>query len=143
MAVTRTRNQGKTAFVKEQLNLNPTANVKAVNDAWSRAGMEGSISGTLVNKMRAALGLTGNISRGARKAKRSAAVGATGKHPGRRRGLAAAANGRRPAREGELLREIEVELDRLLFRVMEIESLAKVEDAIRDVRRALYVAMAR
>ena len=40
-------------FVKEFLNDHPQSNVDAVNDAWQGAGFGGTISPTLVNKMRA------------------------------------------------------------------------------------------
>ena len=52
---------GKTSFVKEFLNDNPQGNVKAVNEAWTAAGFDGTISETLVYKTRASLGLTGNL----------------------------------------------------------------------------------
>ena len=55
------KNLGKTSFVKEILFDNPQANPTAVNEAWTAAGMDGTISATLVNKMRAELGLTGNL----------------------------------------------------------------------------------
>ncbi len=42
MPATKTRDQGKTSFVKELLIDNPKANTKAVNDAWSKAGMDGN-----------------------------------------------------------------------------------------------------
>ena len=45
------RDQGKTAFVRDVLTKNNQANPKAVNEAWSAAGHEGSISTTLVNKI--------------------------------------------------------------------------------------------
>ena len=61
MVSTATRNQGKTSFVKELLLDNPQANPKAVNMAWTAAGMDGDISETLVNKMRSQMGLTGNL----------------------------------------------------------------------------------
>ena len=48
-------------FVKEFLNDHPQGNVDAVNEAWQAAGFDGTISTTLVNKMRASLGLTGNL----------------------------------------------------------------------------------
>ena len=63
MPATATRNQGKTLFVKETLIDHPTANPKFVNDAWEKAGMEGTISDTLVNKMRSQLKLTGQTAR--------------------------------------------------------------------------------
>ena len=52
---------GKTSFVKEFLQENPHGNAAAVNEAWAAAGIDGTISPTLVNKMRASLGLTGNL----------------------------------------------------------------------------------
>ena len=48
---------GKTMFVKEFLNDHPEGNVKAVNEAWTAAGFDGTISETLVYKARASLGL--------------------------------------------------------------------------------------
>ncbi len=65
---------GKTLFVKEFLIDNPKGNVTAVNEAWSSAGFGGSISTTLVNKMRAKLGLVGNLRRRNKKSKTTAAV---------------------------------------------------------------------
>ena len=53
---------GKTSFLKEFLNDHPEGNVKAVNEAWTAAGFDGTISETLVYKARASLGLTGNLS---------------------------------------------------------------------------------
>ena len=58
---TTTRNLGKTGFVKEVLNDNPQATTKAVNEAWTAAGFEGTIGPTLVTRMRSEMGLTGNI----------------------------------------------------------------------------------
>src|SRR4051794_13524364 len=76
----RARDQGKTPFVKEFLNDHPDGNVKAVNAAWTESGFEGSISGTLVNKMRSELGLTGN-QRG-----KSKAASGTKPYTGKKRG---------------------------------------------------------
>ena len=58
---TKTRDQGKTSFVKELLIDHPMANTKAVNEAWTTAGMDGTISETLVNKTRSHMGLAGNL----------------------------------------------------------------------------------
>ena len=68
MATATTRDQSKSEFIKQVLSENPYANVKAVNEAWHDAGMEGSISPALVNKMRSEAGLAGNL-RGRGKAK--------------------------------------------------------------------------
>ena len=53
---------GKTSFLKEFLHDHPEGNVKSVNEAWTAAGFDGTISETLVYKARASLGLTGNLS---------------------------------------------------------------------------------
>ena len=58
---TATATPGKTSFLKEFLHDNPQGNVKAVNEAWTAAGFDGTISTALVYKARASLGLTGNL----------------------------------------------------------------------------------
>ena len=63
---------GKTMFVKEFLNDHPQGNVDAVNEAWQAAGFDGTISKTVVDKMRASLGLTGNLRGNTKKSKTSA-----------------------------------------------------------------------
>ena len=84
---TTTHNLGKTGFVKEILNDNPEANTRAVNEAWAAAGFEGTISPTLVTKLRSQLGLTGNIPKGpGKKAEVEASARPTGKKRGRRKG---------------------------------------------------------
>ena len=72
---TPTRNLGKTGFVKEFLNDNPLANARAVNEAWKEAGFEGTISNTLVTRMRSELGLTGNIPKGPGKKDEAETIG--------------------------------------------------------------------
>jgi hypothetical protein len=82
-----TRSLGKTGFVKEFLNDHPEANTRAVNAAWAAAGFKGTISPTLVTKMRSQLGLTGNIPKGpGKKAEAEAGARPTGKKRGRRKG---------------------------------------------------------
>src|SRR5208282_3611946 len=72
MPKTATAAPGKTSFVKEFLHDNPQANAKAVNEAWTAAGFDGTISETLVYKARASLGLTGNLSGKTKKPKAKA-----------------------------------------------------------------------
>ena len=145
------RDRGKTTFVKEYLNDHPRANPKAVNQAWTEAGMEGTISETLVNKMRSALGLSGNL-RGKREANVSN-ISATpspytgnkrGRKPKSQTGPVSTKNVRstKASRPSESVLELETELDRLLFKVMNMKSLPEVEEALRDARRALYAAHA-
>ncbi len=151
MPAAKTRDQGKTSFVKEVLIDNPLANTKAVNDAWSKAGMDGTISETLVNKMRARMGLTGNL-RGKRAAKKGAEAStkrpSTGKKRGRKPKQEIGTNSERKTRhaatgsgkQNDLLVELEAELDRLLFRVMNLGELDEVESSLREARRRLYHA---
>jgi hypothetical protein len=51
--------QGKSAFVRELLGRDPEADEQAVNEAWQKAGNQGTISNSLVYKIRSGLGLTG------------------------------------------------------------------------------------
>jgi hypothetical protein len=55
-------NQGKTAFVEEYFASNPDGSLATVNEAWTAAGNDGSVSESLVGKVRARLGLTGKKS---------------------------------------------------------------------------------
>src|SRR5690348_8774688 len=59
--VAAARGVGKSTFVEEVLSKNKTANSKTINEAWKAAGREGTISSTLVQKMRARMGLSGNL----------------------------------------------------------------------------------
>ena len=52
----------------------------------------------------------------------------------------AAQTGTRVGKRNDRLVELEAELDRLLFRVMNLGELADVENALRDARRRLYHA---
>ena len=85
MPTVRTRDQGKTSFVKELLIDHPLANTKAVNEARSAAGMEGTISETLVNKTRSNMGLAGNL-RGKRRTQTEAVASTKPAYTGKKRG---------------------------------------------------------
>src|SRR5208337_1069604 len=132
---------GKTMFVKEFLNDHPQGNVKAVNEAWTAAGFDGTISTALVYKARASLGLTGNLSGKTKKTKGKAT--STGKKLGRpRKETTAMVNlqprGRKSARTLALT-ELESDIDRLIFKVMGVGDLTEMEDSLRRARRLLYV----
>ena len=140
MTATATRTQGKSGFVKEYLNDNPRSNPTAVNQAWIDAGMEGAISPSLVNKIRAELGLAGNL-RGSKLAKKrrkqtAVAVAATS------RVVTAKVRKVRTvsSRNGSQMADVEADIDRLLFKVMNLGNLPKVEESLRQTRRTLYVA---
>jgi hypothetical protein len=121
-----------------------------VNDAWQASGKKGSISGTLVNKMRSQLGLTGNLRGRPRKPRDQSADGAaaTGRRRRRRPKVEAAVGGpanrvetrgRKSARSKALV-ELEAEIDRLLFKVMGMGSMTELEDGLREARRLVYSA---
>jgi hypothetical protein len=138
MASTATKSPGKTSFVKEVLIDNPHANPKAVNEAWTAAGMKGTISTALVNKMRARMGLSGNLRGKGKK-------GITADK--RLLGLASASvrmapKGPRSARDKAIF-ELEGEIDRLLFKVMGMGDLPDVAESLRTARRLLYLSARR
>ena len=147
MPTVNARDQGKTSFVKELLIHHPKANTKAVNEAWSAAGMQGTISETLVNKTRSHMGLAGNL-RGKRRTETEAAASTKPAYTGKKRGrkpkqeTAAIADGKAaPAgKRNDRLVELEADLDRLLFRVMSEGELAEVENMLREARKRLYAA---
>jgi hypothetical protein len=151
MPVAATKSLGKTSFVKEILFDNPQANPTAVNEAWTAAGMEGTISPTLVNKMRSELGLAGNLRVGPGQTKAVATskpASRDKKSGGKAKGKSRAANMDTTKAEGsgrqmprtQALVQVEAEIDRLLFLVMKIGGLTDVEDSLRESRRRLYRA---
>jgi hypothetical protein len=144
---TTTETPGKTSFLKEYLHDNPQGNVAAVNAAWQAQGFAGTISPALVNKTRASMGLTGNH-RGKTKKSRTAAKAKapyTGKKRGRKpKETTAAVNGQPRGRKSGrtlALTDLEADIDRLIFKAMEIGNLTEVEDLLRRVRRSLYGAL--
>lgn len=139
--------QGKTGFVKEHLNDHPTDNPTSVNAAWKAAGMAGSVSPSLVNKVRAELGLTGNIRRGkkpkAQNTRAARSPRAMGTRSNRGRPATVESTDRAPTRastggRARRIVEFEADLDRLLFQVMSIGELPGVEESLRETRRTLY-----
>jgi hypothetical protein len=141
MPAKATRSQGKSMFVKEMLNDNAFANAEAVNKAWQAAGMSGSISTSLVNNMRSRLGLGGNL-----RGRRRTTTKTTGARPGRpsKRGQAegnATTMATSRGRKNDLM-QLEVEIDRVLMKVVQIGTLHEVENALRKTRRQLYAGLA-
>jgi hypothetical protein len=153
---------GKTDFVKKYLAANPQSNPTAVAEAWIKSGNSGTVSASLVNKLRSQMGLTGNLGTGRKPGKRRkgrlgrkpaalVAVASTGeaevmpKRRGRPPGsknrprLGTAATTTAPARPAlSRVSEIDADLDRLIFRVMSLGKLTTVEDKLREARRELY-----
>ncbi len=144
MPKTATATPGKTSFLKEFLNDHPEGNVKAVNEAWTAAGFDGTISETLVYKTRASLGLTGNLS-GKTKAATEGEATPTGKKRGRpRKEFTAPVTGQPRGRKSNrslALNELEADIDRLIFKVMGVGDLTEIETTLREARRLLYGAL--
>lgn len=151
------KSEGKSEFVKDVLSKNSKANAQAVNDAWKAAGHAGTISTTLVQKMRAGMGLTSRrkprkpaVASGAVKKTRLASSKiapkrgrpkkatptpiTNGTHEGmapvRPTKAAGGANDRR-------LAELEGEIDQLIFRLISLGGLPEVEETLRQARRLL------
>jgi hypothetical protein len=121
------RDQGKSSFIKEMLVDHPQANAAAANKAWRKAGMKGSISVSLVNRMRSKLGLAGNLPKG----RKTAVTSKTQTTPATRR---------RPGNRERMLVEMESRIDSLIFDLLEIGGIEKAEDALRAARRVVVRA---
>jgi hypothetical protein len=163
MATVPTAIAGKSEFVKEVLGKNPLANPKTVNDEWKAAGQGGTISATLVNKLRASLGLSGNlrptIKPKTRRRSADVQLSSAKKRASKRKKnstksmllAASRSNGSRPIQPalqpehrpkiGRYLgsiEELEEDIDRLLFKVMRLGGLPAIEESLRQTRRLLY-----
>ncbi len=147
MPRTATVTPGKKSFVKEFLNDHPDATARDVNEAWTAAGMQGTISHSVVSEVRKDLGMIGKPRAKARKTA-SAETAPTRKRRGRKPGrrprptstIAEETRAQGTSRTTALL-AAEVEIDRLIFQVMGLGNLTEVETALRSARRALYRAL--
>jgi hypothetical protein len=150
--------EGKLEFLEEMLRKNPNVTLEAVNQAWSDSGHEGTISQSYLGKVKANLGLTrprgGSRSQGGpserpqaepapRRSWAAKSPSASGEARTGGEGPAATAPAPRPAEpavsktedRNQALEGLEAEIDRLLFRVMELGGLEEVEQGLRRVRR--------
>lgn len=148
------RNEGKSQFVKDVLKKNPFANAQAVNEEWKSSGKTGEISSTLVNKLRSSEGYSGNLRSGRKpsfKARVSTKVITLGKRRGRKPKsahaplMASRADAHTALRAPSMAHksdfdQIEADLDRLLYKVMDLDGMSAVEGELRKARRLLYAA---
>jgi hypothetical protein len=144
MATKTKKAPNKSSFVRDFIQKNPQANRRTVEEAWLAAGHEGVISSALVSNLRAKLGLTGG-SRNAESTRtpESAKTASRGpkKKPGRPARSGAAGTIERKPRSGgrdAALAEIEGDIDRLVFKLMALGGMEKIEDELRRFRRLLY-----
>jgi len=157
----------KSKFAADVLRKNPRANATAVNQAWTKAGREGRISATLVNKLRGTMGLTGNLRAKRKKSgfalapdrkpvpkkpakkprpeSRAQAIQGQSSSNGRRVEQASVGAGSlvHPEVPFNALEELEADIDRLIFSVMALGGSPAIEDALRQARRLLYGTFAR
>jgi hypothetical protein len=126
------KSQGKSSFIKEVLFDNPKANTAAVSKAWRAAGMKGTISISLVGKVRSDLSLTGNLRRGPN-------TGGSKKTAGKTKTAGVHAQ-RRPGNRDRMLAEVEDKIDRLIFELLGIGGVEKAVDTLRAARRAVIHA---
>jgi len=56
MATLKGKNEGKSMFLKEYLVDHPDAGTEVIDEAWREAGNEGTISASLIGKVRKDLG---------------------------------------------------------------------------------------
>jgi len=149
--------EGKYEFLEQMLRQDSSINLEEVNQAWKSSGHEGTISQSYLGKVKAELGLTrprgkseADKGRGREPASEPAPkrrrpdqqpAESRGARAGAERSTAASAS--TAADEGEAedrdraLEELEAELDRLLFQVMEMGGLEEVVQELRRVRRLI------
>ena len=158
------RDQGKSAFVRDVLTKDRQANHEAVNRAWTEAGHAGTISESLVGKIRSEMGLTGQQRPGARVTESAGSAGRPAA-PATRRGTGPKqGGGRTPAkRDGRpvpqvtaseaepqgsgsqsggddrtrVLTRLEGQIDEMLFEIKVAGGLPEFEEALRRTRRIL------
>jgi hypothetical protein len=158
MATATGTEQGKTSFVEEFLNDHEDADVATINAAWQSFGREGTISGSLISKIRRSLGLT--KTRGGKKARPADVTPeVTSSKVARKAGKKTATNKRgtsipdgtpngailqssstdrsRVGDRNEMLIALEKDFDRLLFNVIELDGMTEVEEHIRSARRVV------
>jgi hypothetical protein len=133
--------QGKSAFVVKHLRRDPGASDEAINEAWTAAGNEGSISGSLLYKIRAKKGLTRRRGAGGRGVGKK---GRAGSSMGTRLGRTAepAVGTPRPldrrTNRGRIIEEVESDIDRLIFKLIAVGGMEEIEVELRKVRRLLH-----
>jgi hypothetical protein len=158
MATATGTEQGKTSFVEEFLKDHEDAGTKEVNAAWRSFGREGTISESLVGKIRRNLGLTRNSTgkkarpanatpeaippKVARKVSKKSVTRRRGTSipdgtpTGASRQSSSIVRGRVGDRN-QMLIALEKDFDRLLFNVIELEGMTEVEEHIRTARRVV------
>src|SRR5512135_438646 len=133
MATVKGKTEGKSMFLKEYLVDHPGAGKEAIDAAWREAGNEGTISTSLIGKVRKDLGLTG---KGTAQAKSRARVGT-----GQRLSTDAKSDVRGAGPAGgdraRVLIRLEGAIDDLLHEIKMAGGLPEFEETPRRARRLL------
>src|SRR4051812_43508642 len=133
--------QGKSAFVRDLLGRDPEANEQVVNEAWSQEGNEGTISGSLVSKIRSNLGLTGSgrsPGRPKAKAKKGPKAKPVAQAQTESNGPPAeSTTGPAPMTgdRGRTLDQVEARIDDLIFDLKDLGGMEQAQEALRLARR--------
>jgi hypothetical protein len=156
--VARRAGKKKSEFVTRFLERNPEANYNAANEAWRRAGNKDGISTSLFYKAKSevtasAAKRTTNGAHAALTASRPKAAAEPARKPAAPAPqgiLTSAANGLEstPRSTGkvsggprkfdaDVLDDLEAQMDRLIYRIMQIDGLDEVQQHLRRARRLL------
>jgi hypothetical protein len=142
---TPTSTPGRGGYAKEFLNDHPDATAREVNEAWTKAGMKGTISHSVISEVRKGLGIVGKALGETRKPTSRATP--TTKSPGKKPTTQISASSsevgtpRHESARTRALMATEVEIDRLIFQMMRLGDLTEIETALRVARRAVYKAL--
>lgn len=154
MAMATVKTKGKSGFLKEFFVDHPDAGKSAIDEAWREAGNEGTISDSLISKIRKDLKLTG---KGRPRAKASGKGGAgkrsaaAPRSSARKTGTTAKTDVRhategvgRPAEARTMgddrtivLIRLEGQIDQMLHEIKLTGGLPEFEEALRKARRIL------
>jgi hypothetical protein len=152
MATGRGGNQGKTAFVTDHLRMHPDADEAAVNEAWAKAGNDGTISGSLVYKVRSGLRSSGKKGTGGVAAGKAATPKRRGRPPkGTRAGGSGTRGVERVSRamssgldgtrgRERVLDRVEAGIDGLIFELLELGGMEEALEGLRKVRRVVVLS---
>jgi hypothetical protein len=141
---TPTSSPGKTGFCKEFLNDHPDATAREVNEAWTAAGMKGTISHSVISEVRKGLGLAGKApAKTKQRSPEAKRLKPGGRKPTSERRAASSQIGtsRQESARTRALMTAEVEIDRLIFQMMGLGDVTEIETALRAARRAVYKAL--
>ena len=137
--------QGKSVFIRDLLGRDPEADEDAVIEAWHKAGNQGTISGSLIYKIRSGLGLTGKgrssgeaAGRPKAKATKSpkAKPVATAQPESNGPPAASATEPKSTAgARGGALDRVEDRIDDLIFELKDLGGMERAQEALRLARR--------